>query len=81
MIEQASRELAKALGRDSWQECEPLVRLVLEAVRQPNDGMLKAGSCDWNNNRIRAGREGIISPDDAAWCWGEMIKALLNDRT
>lgn len=57
--------------RPNWMTCAPLVIAVLEAIREPDEAMVREGSWADSLGEDNLGREG------AKECWSEMIDVLL----
>lgn len=61
-------------GKPLWQDYLPEVRAVLEAIREPSEGMETAGVMegDWNRDNLDLGEE-------AKKVWSAMIDAALKE--
>lgn len=57
-----------------WQRYLPEARAALEAIREPSDGMKKAGAATLSTDNSIAGR--LM---DAESCWEDMIEAALGE--
>lgn len=74
-LERAARALAESdyppdPRPDEWRQLLPAVRAVLIAIREPSDGMVKAGQAHI-----------YVMKDEVAEAWQAMIDAALSEGT